>query len=186
MKRTNVLLAALVLVCMCTGTRAGTYTIQLNNWEGSYLAYTSASGPIDFGMQFSSIQSLTISWSGHIYAGYDEWDLPVTARFEADMVDGGIMATAHTNWSGYTLSRWNFNEVSPFAANTWDWLLDGKANSLFVTLVPETDEYEGDPFGQIYSAILTVTGEPVPEPAGIVVMAGGLVGVMGALRLRRK
>jgi len=184
-------LVLLIVTCAFTTAHADTYSRQLTGWLGTYYANEYSEAPVDFGVHFSSIQSVSISWSGTVTTGYDDFLLPVRGCFQSSFMvaPNTIMANASSPWSSqsYSFPTVSFDTQSTLNANTWQFLLDGVAD-LRMSYVPENNGYTANdrPWGNLTSATLTVTGTVVPEPASLLPMAVGLISLATTLGRRRR
>ncbi|MDO8585598.1 MAG: PEP-CTERM sorting domain-containing protein [Armatimonadota bacterium] len=194
MNRRLFCLVLLFVVCGVTTAHGDTYTLSLTgDWTGIYDADEYWQESVDFGLQFSSIQSVSIDWSGMVTTGYDDFLLPVRGRFESSLIESpnSIMAVASGPWSPYSYSfpSVSFDTQSAYqGANSWDFLLDGRA-ILETAYAPENGDYTASdvPWGDLDSVSLVVEGTAVvPEPAGLVSVALGLSGLAGAAFRRRR
>ena len=184
MKRLVCCLVLLLTLCIGLAAHAEIYQVQLDDWLGVYDAYNGFGEPVDFGQQFSSIQSLSISWRGRVQVGFDDWGFYVNGRFKAEVRDAGGSAVAYTPWIGDSLYPQPFNQTIALtpANGSWNYLLDGKCN-VWAIFEPDYDEYVDTPLGELESATLTLDATPVPEPSGLLALACG-IGGLGSLMVR--
>jgi hypothetical protein len=185
-------LALLLMSCGFATAHADTYSLQLTgDWLRPYIATGYWHAPVDFGVRFSSIQSVSISWSGTVTTGYDDFLLPVRGYFESMFIvaPNSVMAYASSPRSpqSYSFPTGSFDTQTTLNANTWEFLLDGAAD-LRIAYAAENNDYTvgGTPWGNLSSASLTVTGTAVPEPASLLPMAVGLVSLAATVRRRRR
>lgn len=184
-------------VCLLLGVgvaaSAGTYTLHVPELEmfiqpssgGFYYGNPCA---IDFGREFSSIESVTLKWSGS-GAGRQVWGFNdvrsaswglAASLFDADHE----AAMAYTD---YLFGGTSFDQQNTFGGPL-NSLLDGRAE-LRVNFTGAVSGYPYS-FAQIDHAEIvvkgTAVGEPnVPEPSSLIAMLSG-IGALGGFAIRRR
>ena len=198
MKRYGII--GVLLLLLGTMAVADTVTYPLVGCEGTYEAGIgySWSDTINLGVTFSEITSVSIDWSGELYAGLQvdpasNWQdvMPAPVYFAAILTDGQQQAIAGTPMGGGS----DYPNPDPFDAinefsiytdslhpdDTWDQWLDGVGNINLrcvstgtVTVIVEYGYTELD------NATLIFEGTFVPEPISLMLLTGG-----GCLVIRR-
>lgn len=191
---------ALLLVICCAGTlQAATFTVNLP-CTGSYYAGEQYSTIIDLGQSFTSIQSVSVAWSGKIWGGLVPMppynSVPTNGRVIAAIWNdsNAISKQGTTPSLGAATypSPASFDcttALTPYLGNSsWDFLLDGKTRVTIdfsqILTIPENG-MPIQPRYQLDSASLIVDGTPVPEPSSIVALLLGIGGVIPIIRRRR-
>jgi hypothetical protein len=111
--------------------------------------------------------------------------------------DGGFMANIFIN-TGWTDDPWN--QADQYAQNTWTWINPGKVETLYLDFSNADDGFGN--WGQVnnlgYVSALGVNFyvnnggdyladvDPIPEPTTMLLMASGLIGLVGYAVVRRK
>ncbi len=185
-----------MLICTATFSQAASYSTVLPGLNGLY-SYSDAPGtapPVsfDFGIQFSSIQSLTIevtaSGENGIYQ-YRNMDGSITGPFinEPRIIFGFINEGSSTPWGGlgpvsgtvqsYSETSTDFTEL--------DFLLDGEGemhldHDLMVSFPEVTIEILTPSMFEVENVTLTVNGTPVPVPLSLWLLGSGFIGLVGS------
>jgi len=190
-KQAPLYVVVLLVLCGLTSANADVYTFPITgDWLGVYDANEYWQAPMDFGKQFSSIQSVSVSWSGTVTSGYDDFLIPVRGRFACLLIEDAnvVMALAYTSWSpqSYSFPTASFNTQTALTTNSWSFLTDGRSD-LRIYYEPENNDYTSSdvPWGNLESASLILSGTAiVPEPGSLPSMALGLAGLAAAFRRR--
>jgi hypothetical protein len=189
-----------VLMVVATCAQAATYTYTLSGSAGTYGPGASRAFSVDFGHSFSSIQSMSIVWSGSVTPGYYQfYDLntnsirsgPWTGQFGAYITELGLIKHAATTDYGESTypSSESFDVTSSFTAQgSWAQLLDGKTTMgiEFDPIIlgnPGPGTFDA-PSGYLNGATLVLQATAVPEPTSALAILCGF-GAAGSL-LRRK
>jgi hypothetical protein len=197
----KIVLCVLLLICLITTTAlAETYVLSLN-CLGDYGTPQTIS--VDFGQSFSSVQSVSIAWSGQITPGGVLADpdgivgpSPVPGWFTAGfLVDDEfpVEEAVTPALGGMTYpGPESFNLTSVFNPidnhQGWDFLLDGRAD-LLVQVASDNIVlfYPGwGATGSLGSASLILDATPVPESGALFTMLSGIFGSTLYAYRRRK
>ena len=202
MRRVTIVCVVLaVLVVVAGAAQANTYTLALSGCSGSYAPGSWRDINVDFGQTFSSIQSVSIVWSGSVTPGwFDFYDVegggyrsgPWEGSFTAWSREASPFKHAGTGGLGaptYPGSE-SFSLTTAFSGTgSWATLLDGKT-TLGLEFDPLILGNPGPgtfipPSGFISGASLVLEATPIPEPAGAVGLLCG-IGWLGSLVRRRR
>lgn len=193
MKKVFVIAAsALLLLGAGIAASAGTYVLHLTDFERYYWTSVSPESgythSIDFGQEFSRINSITLDWSGWAQA-YNEVigeggvfvSQPSEWQLRVDLLDTTLgYGSIGTAW-GQGLATFDLHDPNV----QFESLLDGKAD-LRVSFVQNGNSASSE--AHITHAQLTIDatpiGEPVPEPSSLLTLIGG-IGTMGGFVIRR-
>lgn len=195
--RTRMRLTACILLflaaCSASAVQAGTYTFTIPENPSSL--------DFDFGMQFSNIQGVSISWSGVVNTGW--WEDPVWGGSVWPGVWGVDLWKDYIGYTNMVYSNnvmgWEYPATMPFEdtqqfslarpSEGWSFLLDGKGRimpTLFAfdqTGIPPSQGIVR-PTGTLGAITLTIQGTAVPEPSSLSALIG-VIG-LGAVALRRR
>ena len=199
--KARVCVVLLLCLCIATAVQAGTYTLPVA-CGGSYVTNGSTEFNLNFGQSFSSIQSMTMTWSGQVVAGWYSDPVegisgPWTGQFSARLYTEfpNISHSASTPLLGRDTypDAEQFDLTSTFngwgGPKPWDFLLDGQAY-MRVYLIAAFHSGGGGgslPTGTLdEGAYVTLEATPIPEPTGLLCLAMGALPVAaGLLRHRR-
>ncbi|MDH4240762.1 MAG: PEP-CTERM sorting domain-containing protein [Phycisphaerae bacterium] len=165
----------------------GRYDINSVHWEMDF----------DLGITFTEISHVYMDWSGEITAGLAiDQTTPGPQPFPLDV---GLHASLGSNpWPRLTdvyggeatyPEPEGFDFQSKFGlpgSTTWSDLLDGQGtiSIYYVQLILVTGRYVESGFVDLSSATLIVEGTPVPEPATVIFLTLGVLGLCVGRRER--
>lgn len=177
--RTHLLLAVPVLAVLLTAgsLQAVTYTVPLCTNRPFTTAAMDFS--LDLGTALSSVQSVSFQYDGNITAGRYSDGTPYNSKFIAGFYNSGAIYTS-SPYAG--AATWPNPEplsgIVPMPDSggaSWTFLLDGQATGYVqlsnVMWWDGTPPPLNNPSGYMNSASLIIEATPVPEPAGLVLLA---------------
>lgn len=195
----TLIIAMLAVLLFAASAQADTFELVLPA-TGSYGASSSRNVSVDFGQTFTSIQSISIVWSGSVQGGWQSGTIelapgPWPGYFDAYLKnDGGSrvlnVGTGGLGYTTYPVAE-SFGDTRAFqwysgAPHSWDFLLDGTAamDIGFSRAVFIGGAGPGVfPTGSL-SSVKLVVDATVPEPSCIVTLVTAILGC-GLLRRRR-
>ncbi|MGB2809249.1 MAG: PEP-CTERM sorting domain-containing protein [Sedimentisphaerales bacterium] len=188
-------ISSLVVLLVITGADAaivelplaceGRYDVNSGSWEMDF----------DLGVTFTDISHVYIDWSGEITAGLAfDHTRPGPQPFPEDIGLSAWLVSAsfwrHTNvYGGAALypepEVFDFKSEFEVGSMPWSELFDGQGTIMigYTQLVGPYLTYVEFGFVDLSSATLVVEGTPVPEPATIIFL---VLGVLGLCTGRRK
>ena len=207
MSRSNTLVAAAFVVSfVAQGKTFGeSFGIEVPELEGTFIhAQDPIIGPMDFGVEFESIESLTIDVTATGTPGLLEVRDLITGETTESPFNGSITARlvpeessslddseafflfAGSSWGETPETRTSV--LIDVLTTTLDSLLDGRSNLWFVSggfaSAPETQVTVLEPaMLDIISVQVTVQGQPVPEPTILSLIAPPII--LGSLKRNR-
>ncbi|MBN1844554.1 MAG: hypothetical protein JW810_02645, partial [Sedimentisphaerales bacterium] len=192
--KTTAFLIAFWVVGLSQAAQAATYAYPLEDLVGAYVTHDKRVVAVDLGITFDDISGLSIDWSGDVTAALAYSQFPLPDGGHTFVTPAGFCVTLYTTVTAddifaqvfhaggveaYPLPE-SFDLGQSFSDYGWHSFYDGLA---FLELsfmsgpsFPESYllEYAS---GNIYAASLLIEGEAVPEPAGMVLLAAGWVGL---------
>jgi len=188
-KRNFGILLGLILILSVTNKSTATIIELTLDCAGTYSTGPGWSVDFDLGVEFTNIAHVYIDWEGEITAAKAVYysnpndpfpiDVGITANFGSNpylrIADVWAGMNEYPNPEQFDL----LSEVQLVGNSTWSDLLDGKGNMKIYYSSP------GMMFGYIIEkgsvtlneAILKIDGTLVPEPATIILLAMGSVGI---------
>ena len=184
------LFTAVLVLCWAGNVRATIVELPLD-CAGTYCIGYSWEADFDLGVEFTDISSVSIEWSGEITGGRSVYTSNPNDPFPVDV---GLLAhfgknpmTRSVKITGGAISYPDpepFNcisDVTLYGNTTWSDLLDGKGHiKMYYINSVIIDGYSIE-YGSVLinNATLIVDGTLVPEPATIIFLALGAVGLFG-------
>ncbi|MHC4498056.1 MAG: PEP-CTERM sorting domain-containing protein [Planctomycetota bacterium] len=182
-------ISVLVVLLSITGAEADIVELPLA-CEGQYITGEWWEMDFDLGVTFTEISNVYIDWSGEIMAGLAyNYPSPGPQPFPCDV---GLLAyLGHNPYARLTEvygGEATYPEPEGFdsriefellGATTWSDLLDGQGTIEigYVVLGGPYLRYVEPGYVELSSAILVVEGTPVPEPATVIFLALGVLGL---------
>lgn len=190
----NKMLAILVAVCLLLGlgtaSYAERYELTVNCMAGGSGGYLLTS-PIDFGCHFSSIQSLTLTWSGGGYGSSPSGSYPWWMdAYLKDSVNGNASVNVghYDTWDGTHGPSFEYLQSSYIGPINF--LNDGKA--VFCVNIDDTipssqPHYTTGGVSEAKLVLFATPGEApdVPEPSSLIALISG-IGTIGGLVIKRR
>lgn len=181
----------MIVLCAAATASAATYEFAFSCPNVYYPATNPVNVHVDFGQSFTSIQSLTVEWTGTSNPGWyqwkpGEWEPVITEPLRSELVASlDNVAEAAQSLSDPLSSYPKQNQLMLKSGQDWSSLLDGSADlSVVIRVINPPFNIVSYPYARFTSTklILEATPASVPEPASIIALVCGL----GAFAWRRK
>lgn len=195
----KIILYSLILICTATYSSAATYSVTLPELNGTYIfegPNTSAS--FDFGLQFSSIESMTIEVTASGTNGSvlrtplngdpsQTLSLSPTAEFYFEWEEG-FESRPYGGLGPFTSTVQTDSDTTSSPVSL-GFLLDGEGvldfgHMTVLFLTDATYEILTPSEFEVENVTLTVNGTPVPVPQALWLLGSGLIGLVGLRRFK--